>query len=141
MTAKLLQKELMIPSDPKHLRDARGMVREACETAGIKGRDGRLMVLAVDEAVTSIVTHAKDTNRQGDVRVLVDINETRFRAFIEDFTNHTDSSALSEVELVACLDQERKHQLGVFLMREIMDEVTYTYKRGFQNDLELIKFL
>ena len=31
--------------------------------------------------------------------------------------------------------------MGIFLIRRIMDEISYVYKKCFQNDLELIKFL
>ena len=39
------------------------------------------------------------------------------------------------------LDTTRKHELGVFLMRKLCDEVNYSFKKGFQNHLELLKFL
>ena len=31
--------------------------------------------------------------------------------------------------------------MGIFLMRQILDEITYVYKKGFENSLELIYFL
>ena len=46
-----------------------------------------------------------------------------------------------ERELRAHLENERKHQMGIFLMREVMDEVNYTYRKGFQNELTLVKFV
>ncbi len=31
--------------------------------------------------------------------------------------------------------------MGIFLLRQIMDEIQYTYRKGFQNDLELVRFI
>jgi anti-sigma regulatory factor (Ser/Thr protein kinase) len=104
-------------------------------------KTGRMVMLAVDEAVASIIDHARGTNRQGDIRVSLDLDETRFRAVIEDTTNHCDSSGMMEAELRAHLDSERQHQMGIFLIREIMDEVNYAFKKGYQNELSLVKFV
>jgi anti-sigma regulatory factor (Ser/Thr protein kinase) len=141
MNAKISTKELTFPADPRHLAEIRSTVLGMWQEHQLPDRDGRLVTLAVDEAVASIIDHARGTNRQGDVRLTVDLDETRFKAVIEDFTNHCDSSGMMEAELRAHLENERKHQLGIFLIREIMDEVNYTYKKGFQNELTLVKFI
>jgi len=130
----------IIPSETKRLHELRKSVKELCTECGLPDREGNLAVLAVDEAVTSIVSHARGTDRTGEGRVSVDIDETRFKAIIEDTTNHVDHSHLTDAEMRATLDRERHYQLGLFLIREIMDEVTYTFRRGFQNELELVKF-
>lgn len=139
-TSKTAQSVFVIPSETKRLHEVRSSVKELWKSCGLPEREGNLVVLAVDEAVTSIVSHARGTDRSGEVRVSVDIDETRFKATIEDTTNHVDNSGLSDAEMRATLDRERRYQLGLFLIREIMDEVTYTFRRGFQNELELIKF-
>lgn len=138
---RVTQKEMTILCEPKYLHEVRAAVLEACQACDIPDRDARLIVLAVDEAVSSIVWHARDTHRQGDIHITIDINETRFKALIEDFSNGGDLNAMTGEELANYLERERKYQLGIFLIREIMDEVSYNYKKGFQNDLELVKFL
>jgi len=39
------------------------------------------------------------------------------------------------------LAREKNYTMGIFLIRQIMDEISYVYRKGFQNELELIKFL
>ncbi|MBI2922316.1 MAG: ATP-binding protein [Planctomycetes bacterium] len=141
MSAKTSQKELTFPCDPRVLHEIRSTVKAMWAEHTLPDRDGHLVTLAVDEALASIIDHARGTNRQGDIRITLDLDETRFKAVIEDFTNHCDSSGMMEAELRAHLENERKHQLGIFLMREIMDEVSYNFKKGFQNELTLVKFL
>lgn len=140
MSSKTANQVFVIPSETRHLNELRKSVKELWQACNLPVRDGNLVVLAVDEAVSSIVSHARGTDRRGEVRVAVDIDETRFKATIEDTTNHVDHSHLTDAEMRATLDRERTYQLGLFLIREIMDEVTYTFRRGFQNELELVKF-
>lgn len=141
MNARTSQKELSFSCDPKHLVDIRAAVSAMWAERGLPERTGRLITLALDEALASIIDHARGTNRQGDIRLTLDLDETRFKAVIEDTTNHCDSSGMMENELRAHLENERKHQMGIFLMREIMDEVSYTFRKGFQNELTLVKFV
>ena len=141
MNAKTSQKELTFPCEPRHLQEIRSSVKAMWTEHGLPERDGSMATLAVDEAVASIIDHARGTNRQGDIRITLDLDETRFKAVIEDFTNNCDSTGMMETELRAHMESERKHQLGIFLMREIMDEVNYTYRKGFQNELMLVKFV
>ncbi|NUN48788.1 MAG: ATP-binding protein [Candidatus Brocadiae bacterium] len=141
MSSRTVQKDLTFACDPRHLAEVRAVVQGMWRDCGLAERTGRLVMLAVDEAVASIIDHARGTNRQGDIRVSLDLDETRFRAVIEDTTNHCDSSGMMDAELRAHLDTERKHQMGIFLIREVMDEVNYSFKKGFQNELSLVKFV
>jgi anti-sigma regulatory factor (Ser/Thr protein kinase) len=35
----------------------------------------------------------------------------------------------------------RRNGLGIFLMRQIMDEVKYTFVQGFRNELRMVKYV
>lgn len=141
MAVQAIQKELTIPCHPKHLAEVRDMVRQLCLARGLDEKASLQLSLAVDEAVTSMINHAHETNRSGELRVLVDLDETRFKAVIEDKSSVLLVDSANEALYLAHLDRERRHQLSICLMRKIMDEVTYCYKKGFQNDLHLVKFL
>ncbi|MBI3269526.1 MAG: ATP-binding protein [Planctomycetes bacterium] len=136
-----VRREITIPCDSQYLADLRAELMRTLGERGLGARDIRLLTLAVDEAVTSILHHARETHRRGDIRVVVDLDDCRFQALVMDQTNHTSTEHLSEEELDAHLTREREHRLGIFIMRAIMDEVTYSYKRGFQNELLLVRFL
>ncbi len=141
MSVQAVLKEMLVPCDPKYLVEVREMVRQVCQASGLEERQGLLFSLAVDEAVTSILTNACDMGHRGELKVVIDVDETRFRALIEDHTNHLLVDMSNEAAYMAHLNRERRHQLAVFLMRKIMDEVNYSYKKGYQNDLQLVKFL
>jgi hypothetical protein len=72
----------------------------------------------------------------------VDIDDVRFKAVLQDSLNVFDLGVgLSESQMVETLSREKSYTMGVSLIRQIMDEVSYVYRKGFQNELELIKFL
>jgi anti-sigma regulatory factor (Ser/Thr protein kinase) len=48
---------------------------------------------------------------------------------------------MNETQMAENLAREKTYTMGIFLIRQIMDEISYTYRKGFQNELELIKFL
>jgi anti-sigma regulatory factor (Ser/Thr protein kinase) len=50
-------------------------------------------------------------------------------------------AAQSDALLAERFRQERSFTLGIFLIRQIMDEITYVYRKGFENQLEMICFL
>lgn len=64
-----------------------------------------------------------------------------FKVIIKDNTNAFDFNALTEKEKMATLAKEKQYQLGVFLISTIMDEINYRYLKGFQNELQLTRFL
>ena len=107
--------------------------------ADVSKREKEKIVLAVDEALSSIVTYARYKGTRHDISVSIDINDVRFKATIVDHQNVFDLNG-GMVD-PAHLAKERTFTMGIFLMRQMMDEVLYTYRKGFENQLELIKFL
>jgi len=132
--------DIRVATTTDRLHEVREMAEDLCREAGMDERVRKLVVVAIDEAVTNIVNHAQAIEHHGDVRIQIDINEVRFRALIEDFTNGTSVSTETEEETASYLKESKRHKLGIFLMQRILDEINYTFKKGFQNDLELIYF-
>ncbi|MBI2932846.1 MAG: ATP-binding protein [Planctomycetes bacterium] len=141
---KTIQKTISMPCHPRFLGEVRTLVREALDEAKIQKHDRDLIVLALDEAVSSIVQYAKFKGYENEVSLTIDINDVRFKATLVDSLNVYDLSlngGQTEAQVAQKLEKERSFTMGVFLIRQIMDEIAYTYKKGFQNELELIKFL
>ena len=97
-------------------------------------------MLAVDEAVTSIVRHSERTSGNGLCHLTVDVDEVRTRIVIDDSTLDIDLTSLSDDELRNHIAAGRAEEMGIFLIRAIVDEINYTFRKGFQNQLELVKF-
>ncbi|OHB74216.1 MAG: hypothetical protein A2Z34_10305 [Planctomycetes bacterium RBG_16_59_8] len=139
---KVVQKAMSVPCDPRYLEEVRKMVRESLSETTISDREKSLIVVAVDEAVGSIIGYGRERNLDSEVAVSVDIDDVRFKATVADSLNAFDlNGGLTEHQIADRVNKEKQHKLGIFLIRAIMDEITYNYKKGFENELELIRFL
>jgi len=139
---KLIQKSISKPCHPKFLNEVRGLLGEALAEVAISRRDKDLLILAVDEAVSSIVQYARFKGYQSQVSLAVDIDDVRFKATLVDSLNVFElRGGLNDSQIAENLAREKSYTMGIFLIRQIMDEISYVYRKGFQNELELIKFL
>lgn len=140
-TSAEFQKSVVIPAEAKQLVGVRRLIHVMWQKNNLPQKEGRLVSLAVDEALSSIVHHAQGMHRPGNINVELHINDVCFRAIIQDNTNAFDFSKLSERDKKITLEREKKYQLGVFLISTIMDEIVYHYHKGFQNELQLTRFI
>jgi len=134
-----LHKTITMPCHPKFLTEVRAVLHEMLTAVETAPRDKEWIILAVDEALSSIITYARYKNTANEVTVTLDIDDVRFKATILDSMNVFDGNGgLSDPAILA---KERSFTMGIFIMRQVMDEVLYTFRKGFENQLELIKFV
>lgn len=139
---KLIQKTISKPCHPKFLNEVRGLLGETLAEVPVSRRDKDLIILAVDEAVSSVVQYARYKGYQSQVTLTVDIDDVRFKATLVDSLNVFElRGGLNDTQMAENLAREKSYTMGIFLIRQIMDEISYVYRKGFQNELELIKFL
>ncbi|MFH0888475.1 MAG: ATP-binding protein [Planctomycetota bacterium] len=135
------QQSLTFPCHPKYLVTVRKVVSRMWRLNKLPLKDMRLVTLAIDEAASVIVQHALAIKQSGNINIHLDINDVRFKAVIQDNIHYFDIDNLSETERRSLLLKERRHQISLYLITTVMDEVTYVYKKGFENELHLIKFI
>ena len=139
---KKSQRVLKFPCHSKYLAVVRQAILSIWKSQKLPLAQGQLVALAVDEAVSSIIQHALGMKRpDGRITVRLSLDRVCFKAIIEDQTNGFDLNLLSARKQKLILTKEKRYQLGVFLICAIMDEVFYNYKKGFQNEWQLIKFI
>ena len=140
--SKLIQKTISMPCHPKFLNEVRTMLTETLADVDLPKRDKELVVLAVDEAVSSIIRYARFKGYQHEISLTIDIDDVRFKAVVVDSLNAFDlNGGMTETQLAERLAKEKAYTMGITLIRQIMDEISYVYRKGFQNELEMIKFL
>ncbi len=140
-----LVRDLTVSNDTANLQQVRAFVADAISESELSGRARSLMVLAADEAVTSIIRNAvraaDGETGNGLCHVSVDVDSTRVRIVIDDSGADPDLTTLTDAELHTHIAEGRQNEIGIFLIRAIVDEINYVYRKGFQNQLEIVKFV
>lgn len=137
-------RDLVIPNSTQHLATVREAVREVVANSAFPSKDVNRIILAVDEAVANIMEHAYEEAREKDqltIELKLDADSTRFEVVIIDSGREFDPSEIDVPDMDEHVSQGRKNGLGIFLMRQIMDEVQYTFVQGFRNELRMVKYV
>lgn len=129
---------LSFPADMKFLALAGTVVQEVCSVITQAGPSLSYNVqLAVDEAVVNVINHAYRGDPNGVVELTAELHSDRLVVHIRDWGLSFDPSAIPEPDLAE--PQERGY--GVFLIRNLMDEVTYQANAREGNRVTLTKHL
>lgn len=137
----IVTRTLSIPNETGQLKAVRGFVAEVIRHSMIPPEFENGILLAVDEAVSNIIAHAYREGRRDTIDISLEIDAHRFQAVIRDSGNSFDPKAFSMPDLHAHVADGRRHGLGIFLMRRVMDEVEYLFKEGVRNELRMTKYL
>jgi anti-sigma regulatory factor (Ser/Thr protein kinase) len=139
-----LHRELTIPNETKYLATVRDTVHEVVNGSAFPANDINRIILAVDEAVANIMEHAYDSDApESELTISLEINadSTRFEVVIYDSGKEFDPSDIDTPDMDKHVAAGRRNGLGIFLMRQIMDEVKYTFVQGYRNELRMVKYV
>ncbi|MBE7466093.1 MAG: ATP-binding protein [Planctomycetes bacterium] len=140
---KTSERELTVLNDTAYLAEVRKAVLEVLGDGPFKPAEAQLVALAVDEAVANVMEHAYEEELSGakPIKVLMNVAEDSFMVRIHDHGRPFDPGTVPDVDLQEHVRHGRKGGLGIFLIRRIMDEVTYSFQAGAPNELRLVKFV
>jgi anti-sigma regulatory factor (Ser/Thr protein kinase) len=95
--------------------------------------------LAVEEAITNVIVHGY-AGREGEDGIAIACRATKglVEIQIEDTAVPFDPLSLPEPDLAGSIDDRKIGGLGIFLIRQVMDEIVYRYEDG-RNILVLVK--
>jgi anti-sigma regulatory factor (Ser/Thr protein kinase) len=92
--------------------------------ASVPMMDATRIQLAVEEAVTNVVTHGYEEG-EGDVSVLCTIEGNVVTVIITDSGHAFDPTSIPPADVTADIDHRKIGGLGVHLIRSVMDEISY----------------
>ena len=125
----------------ENLTAIRRFVQTACEAAGVNASACFDLKLAVDEACTNIIEHGYDEGAEGSIEIEVEAGDQQFKIVIRDTGRIFNPESIPDPDMKEHVQRGHKKGLGIFLMRQIMDEVRYKFKDGVKNELTLVKFI
>jgi serine/threonine-protein kinase RsbW len=139
MGQKLETRKLVITNDTKYLATVRNFTAQLVALSKLPRSDENKIVLAVDEAVTNVIEHGYEPNQVGPVEVEIEFDDEKFTIYIRDQAKMYDPGTKNDPDIMEHLKAGKKKGLGIFLIRQIMDEVQYKFKGGVQNELKMVK--
>jgi serine/threonine-protein kinase RsbW len=112
-------------------------IEEAMQACAFPGETILDLQLAVEEAIANTILHGyRDTT--GEVTIVIHATQKAVQVRIEDHAPPFDPLSLPEPERGSDLAKRHVGGLGIYLMRQVVDEVRYQYIEG-KNVLTLTK--
>jgi serine/threonine-protein kinase RsbW len=140
MSNKVIQVEVVIPTQTKylHLIGSIGehIAKELEDYSGDREALAYHLNLVLTEATANAIKHAKDNDPKDNVKITISIEKNELYIRVYD---HGQGFDLETVH-IPDLDHPKEGGLGLFLIRTLMDSVTYT-RQDDGNVLEIIKYL
>lgn len=134
------ENEMTCVCDTKHLAEIRKMIRNAATEFFVDRLVVGKLTLAVDEAVANVMEHAYDGLPEvGYVYVSVVVEDNLFKVKVVDEGNKFDTTSLKIGDIKAAVRNGQKNGYGIYLIRQIMDEIYYNYIKDLKNELCMIK--
>jgi len=116
-------------SQPRLLAAARAMVGNLAQRLGFNEIQCGQISLAIDEALCNIINHGYERRPDGRIWLSVWDLQTHppgIKVVIEDRAKQVDPETIRPRDL----DDIRPGGLGVYIIREIMDDVSYEHRPG-----------
>ena len=130
--------KLEMYSQPRLLAAARAMVGSLAQRLGFNEIQCGQISLAIDEALCNIINHGYE--RRSDGRIWLNVWDLKtappgIKVVIEDRAKQVEPERIRPRDL----DDIRPGGLGVYIIREIMDDVSYEQRRGGGMRLTIVK--
>lgn len=129
----------IFPGEYKSLAEISDFVINRANKSGFSANDIYSIQIAVDEACSNIIDHAYGKENLGYIEIQVEGIENGLKITIRDDGDPFDPEEIPDPVLDSPLEERRERGLGLFIMRKLMDEVTYDFSSPNQNKLVMIK--
>lgn len=131
---------LSLFADVSELATIREFVAQAGRDLGLDERRIYDLQLAVDEACANVVQHGYG-GQGGEIEITVERDEEEVRVTLRDWGTSFDPQAVPAPDVTASLEQRRLGGLGLFLINQVMDDVSFEFDAESGNVLTMVKRL
>lgn len=129
---------LTVNASTHHLSEVRDFVATHATEFGFSDPEISDIRLAVDEAYTNIIKHAYKYDKSQNVEISLGYKKGRIWISLVDNGNSFDPETYSDPNIKRQVKEKRRGGVGVYLIRELMDEVEYL-KKGDGNEIRIYK--
>lgn len=128
----------IFPANFEYLDEIRDLVARAARRGGFTDKEVYSLQLAADEAASNIIEHAYEGTTEGFIELSCEIRGDILTITMRDEGKTFDPSNVKPPNLAADLSERQIGGLGVYLMRQLMDEIHYQTE-GTSNILTMTK--
>ena len=121
------------------LAGIRKFVFEAASEAGFDDKEIYSVELAVDEACSNIIEHAYGGEGKGDIVCTCNDINNGLEIILKDDGEPFDPSDVSPPDFSIELEELKPRGAGLFLIRNMMDDVDFKFSKEDGNELRMIK--
>ena len=135
-----LQRSLTLTNNVQDVPRLTEFVDGVCEAVAFDSILNMQLNLAIEEAVVNVMNYAYPQGTKGEVCIQAKAGTGVLDFVIIDSGTPFDPTASGDVDTTLSAEERQIGGLGIFLVRQIMDTVSYEYKDG-KNILTLSKIL
>jgi serine/threonine-protein kinase RsbW len=132
---------LTLPSQTDNLELIREFIARVAEKSGFNEDDVNKIELAVDEACANVIKHAYDKDEHKPIDIAIEIAYDKLTIIIADTGKGFDLQKLKTPNLKEYLAEMRVGGLGIYLMKNLMDEVNFEVNPGVRNQVKMVKYV
>jgi serine/threonine-protein kinase RsbW len=132
-------KTITVPGFYKNLAIICEFVHQAAVDAGLNDKAVYEVETAVDEAVCNIIDHAYGGEGDGKVECSYEISDAGLIIHLRDFGKSFNPAKVKHPNLKAPLGKRKDRGLGLYMMRQWMDEVRFEFSQSAGNLLTMVK--
>ena len=114
-------------------------IRGMAQKAGLGNFAAYTVEMAVDEACSNIIEHAYGGEDRGEILFTCKVNKQGLTIILEDFGKPFDPEIIGDPDVSGSLEDRPTHGLGLYFIRQWMDEVDFEFKEKSGNRLTLFK--
>jgi serine/threonine-protein kinase RsbW len=130
---------ITFPAKFEFLDEIREFVAQVAREGGFTDKAIYSLQLAADEAASNIIEHAYEGVSNANIYITCDMKGDTLVITMRDTGKPFDPSKVKQPNLKADLSDRQIGGLGVYLMRKLMDEVSYVSNSKTGNLLTMTK--
>ena len=140
---------LKIPSDKFFLGLVRKVITELASKMNYSQEDIAKIELAVDEACTNVIKYAYTSaekvafkgGKDNEINMKVNIDTKRIMIEVSDVGKEFDFENYKVPDISSHLKEMKMHGLGLYIIKNFMDDVSYKRTPDGVNTLTLVKYI
>lgn len=131
------ERKIILKNELPAVTELREFVDRLCEEGLFPLETSMKLQLVLEEAVVNIINYAYPDGTEGEIEVIIRIAGGKVNVILRDKGVEFDPTGAPEVDTSASAEEREIGGLGIFLIREMSEEVSYR-REGDKNVMELV---